>query len=343
MRHVILLSVLLSSWAFLVWKVYIHPAFFHKLRRIPGPKVRTSFIYLPANGPKLANSLKSQIPFIGWGLLPFIPPPSRKVYKWITTIPNHGFVRFRAFLGHHVLIPTSSRSISEVLISKSYEFQKTDEGRDVLRMVLGDGLIVSEGDTHRYQRKHLNLLFSFRHIKDLFPLMWSKSLEFTDLIKSKLYTTNSLQRTIELEVNIWASRATLDIIGVAALGRELDSLHNTQDDLVCHYEWLFNITRDKILWMLVSRCVPQAFLDWFPWKTSRYMRDTSLGLRRICKEFVAHKRTLTLTEGNEDVDTLARLIRSNNFSDDDLVNQLLTILAAGYGSVSNALHVYHQH
>lgn len=53
--------------------------------------------------------------------------------------------------------------------------------------------------------------FSFRHIKDLHPVFLEKSIEMVDTIEQQINDTGSSH----IEVNSWANRATLDIIGVA--------------------------------------------------------------------------------------------------------------------------------
>jgi cytochrome P450 len=215
------------------------------------------------------------------------------------------------------------------LVTKSYDFQKPDKGRNILRVVLGDGLIVSEGDVHRFQRKNLNPMFSFRHIKDLYPLMWSKSVELVDCIKAQISTSGSSEKGYVVEVNEWTSRATLDIIGIAALGRNINSLRNNNDELATLYEWLFHIDTPKKLWFLANQHLPMKFVDLLPWKTHHEIISRSTVLRRVCGQLLKDKRNAMVGDAVDSVDTLAHLIRSNNFSDQELIDQLLTFLAAG--------------
>ena len=136
---------------------------------------------------------------------------------------------------------------SELLVTRAYDFHKPAGGRRILRVVLGDGLVVSEDDVHRFQRKNLNPMFSFRHIKDLYPLMWSKSIELVDCVKAEMSGNGSPGAGYVVEVYRWASRATLDIIGVAAIGRNLNALRDTGDELVQLYEWLFRTDRKSVV------------------------------------------------------------------------------------------------
>lgn len=59
--------------------------------------------------------------------------------------------------------------------------------------------------------------------------------------------------------------------------------------------------------------------------------DAMFDLRDICKQLVVDKK-INMQEKKDtsaDVDILSVLMRNNELSDDDLVNQMLTFLAAG--------------
>jgi cytochrome P450 len=58
------------------------------------------------------------------------------------------------------------------------------------------------------QRKDLMPAFAFRHVKNLYPVFWTKSVELVDAVTSE-------SRTSSVDISAWASRAALDIIGVA--------------------------------------------------------------------------------------------------------------------------------
>ena len=53
--------------------------------------------------------------------------------------------------------------------------------------------------------------FSFRHVIDLHPVFWAKSRELVEAVSAQIEASG----VADVEVNGWASRATLDIIGLA--------------------------------------------------------------------------------------------------------------------------------
>ena len=73
--------------------------------------------------------------------------------------------------------------------------------------------------------------FNFRHIKDLYPIFWEKSIQLVDALMS--VTRQEDQESVNViddgpivEVFGWFNRATLDVIGSAGMGVEFDAMEN---------------------------------------------------------------------------------------------------------------------
>ncbi len=83
--------------------------------------------------------------------------------------------------------------------------------------------------------------FHFRHIKDLYPVFWTKSAELIQAISSEVkpsgYSSDMSSKSVE--VNGWASRCALDIIGVAGMGRDFGAIQDPENDLNQTYRKIF--------------------------------------------------------------------------------------------------------
>jgi cytochrome P450 len=268
-------------------------------------------------------------PLVGHGLSLFKKPPGVDLLHWMKTIPNDGLIMFRAFGNQPRLILTNPKTLGEVLVHKSYDFYKPRPLRNFLRRILGDGLIIVEGDEHRFQRKHIMPVFSFRHIKDLYPMMWKKSVALCEGIEEEIKDSAEKSNTGVVEVNHWANKVTMDIIGVAGLGTEFNALKNSDDPLIQNYEELLEPTAEKLSYFACQIIFPQAIINRLPWKLNERVSTITRNLRDICSRLVAEKRMAIKTDGSEHLDILSVLIKSNNFADHQLVDQLLTFLAAG--------------
>jgi cytochrome P450 len=254
-------------------------------------------------------------------------------YERITReVPNAGLIRVKGLFQDQVLL-TDPKAFTEILVSKSYEFPKPESSRKFLEYLIGNGLVVAEGPTHKKQRKHILPSFGFRSIKNLYPLFWAKAIQMTSAISQSAFEpcrkreSNLPSGVIDIEY--WAPKATLDIIGTAGLGRDFDTLGGSADELARLYERLTTATpeesRHAMLYMLLGELIAKILMP----KTARGIRQITQELRKFSELFVREKRGQLAKGIDQPADTLASLMASGVFSDEDLVDQLLTILAAG--------------
>jgi cytochrome P450 len=91
------------------------------------------------------------------------------------------------------------------------------------------------------QRKDLMPAFHVRHVKDLYPVFWEKARELVERVAAQADTlaASSDNHTKTIEVNSWASRAALDIIGVAGMGKDFCSLADPDSTLNQTYRKIF--------------------------------------------------------------------------------------------------------
>lgn len=209
---VVFASIQGTAWCF--YKLVIYPFFLSPLRHLPHPP-------------------RGSWPLVGHGLALFGRPLGEPFLRLLKETKNDGIIYFRGFLHQDRLLLASPAAIADVLVHRSYDFEKPPWSRNFLRKFLGDGLLMTEGDEHRHQRKHIMPAFSFRHIKELYPVFWSKSVELCQVTKRELWERPDKV----VEIGHFSTQVTLDIIGLAGLGRDIGSLRNNDDELItnCKY------------------------------------------------------------------------------------------------------------
>ena len=176
--------------------------------------------------------------------------------------------------------------------------------------------------------------FSFRNIKDLYPTFWKKSVELTTALSVEVFEND---KGLDIndpaygvtDISYWATKATLDVIGVAGLGRDFGTLQTSDDELVQNYEEVTATTLELSVLFAASLLVPRWLLRFIPGGVDKRFTIATDNLRRICRTFVRDKRELLKSGKEEAIDILSQLMKSNDFSDGELVDQLLTIIAAG--------------
>lgn len=272
-------------------------------------------------------------------------PRGQTVCDWIDTVPNNGLLYLRGlFQTFPALIITTAEGLQEALTTKSYDFQKVTTDRIFLTMFLGRGLIVVEGAEHKFQRKHLQPAFSGKQINELIPVFWSKSKDLVEIIANKLDLpqgpgSQGAGRTGVVDLDHLASRVTLDIIGLACLGQDFNSLYNSDNKIVEQYGKILDPNNDnnRLILMLLTILLPLSIARRFPFsKQVRGAAEARYMLRILCRELMESKRKDIDSQHSKHTDIMSLLIRSGQFNNDQLVDQIMTFLAAGYVSCDGA-------
>ncbi|KAK5652589.1 hypothetical protein OQA88_10350 [Cercophora sp. LCS_1] len=259
--------------------------------------------------------------------------------EWLNSIPNDGVIRYLGILNLERLLITSPKALAEVLVTKNYDFEKPESLRTLLGSILGNGLFFAEGEEHHVQRRKMMPAFAFRHTKDLYPIFWAKSREavhaMTDQILSN--STTESAATSVVEVGSWASRATLDIIGVAGLGRDFDAIGNPNNELTRTYSALFQPTTQGRIMGVLALFLPGWFIDSIPIQRNNDIRHATRYIRSVCADLIRSKREQLAQSKNTDVDILSVAIESGTFADESLIDQMMTFLLAGHETTAASM------
>ncbi|KAH8124244.1 hypothetical protein ACSS6W_006962 [Trichoderma asperelloides] len=305
---------LVELFLYAIYELFLYPNFFSPLRHVP----------TAPGGHWL----------LGHGKQVMAAKPGAPLREWVTTVPNEGLIRYYWLFNRERLIVTSPKALGEVLVTNNYAFRKPENVRSLLGRLLGYGLLLAEGDEHRHQRRNLMPAFAFRHIKELYPLFWDKARESVQAMMKEC----GQEGQTEMEVSEWASRVTLDIIGVAGLGKDFNSIQDENSDLVQTYGYLFKPRPPAKFLIVLATLVPSWLIYRLPLKRNRLVNEAARKIRAMCRDVIREKKEkMIANKERTDVDILSVAIESGQFSDENLVDQLMTFLAAGHETTSTAL------
>ncbi|KAH0545197.1 hypothetical protein FGG08_000651 [Glutinoglossum americanum] len=275
----------------------------------------------------------------------FNEPPGVPMTDWMQTIPNDGIIRYLDIFNSEAILPTSEAALAEVLTMKSEEFVKPRAIAKAVKSFFGAGLTFLEGREHKIQRKALMPAFSFRRIKDLYPSFWSKSCEFVDIITAEVLadpeTVNVAGKSGALsspvvDISSWLSRATLDILGVVGLGHSFGAMSNAKSSLLMAYSKIFMPSAQTQILIALNLFFPRWVVRNIPFKRNRELYDAAAVIRETCRAIIKEKRAVMEETKSTDVDILSA-IQSSGADDDGLVEQLVSILAAGHETPATAV------
>ncbi|KAF8188482.1 cytochrome P450 [Mycena galopus ATCC 62051] len=257
-------------------------------------------------------------------------------------------LKYQGFFGSTQLYTTDTRALNHFL-THSYIYQKSEPARYSLARYVGPGVLVTEGDVHRQQRKIMNPAFGAPQIRELTEIFIQKSLELRDIWASQ--TTES--GAVRVDVIPWLSKATLDMIGLAGKCRfnyNFNSLASEEPtELAAAFDAGTNLEGGKIL--TVFRIL-QAWIPAFRiirTKLDRVEEHAQAVMRRIGLQLIEESKVELVQNGGTKSrgsrDLLSLLVRANTskdlpaaqrLSDAHVIAQVPTFLVAGHETTSTA-------
>jgi cytochrome P450 len=196
----------------------------------------------------------------------------------------------------------------------------------LIRRFIGDSLFVAEGDVHRHLRKTLQPFFSFRKIRDLRPIFWEKGIKLTQAVIESAPRNSGHESTVE--VSMWANKATMDSIGEAALGKDFNTLNET-NELIEAVEMVGTTKIGlQMVFIATAMFLPRWALSLVPGGIEQRLSAASSRFRQLCTDFINDSKK-RVHGGADAKDIFGQIIQSDYFDDHDLIDNLLMIIATG--------------
>lgn len=158
-----------------------------------------------------------------------------------------------------------------------------------------------------------------------------------------------------VRISDWSSRATLDIIGVAGMDYDFQTLRDPDNELSRHYRKMLHNEQSwlaRVVVLLGMFVLDLAVVQRLPIKRNRDIDDGARAIRSVARQVIRSKRAKLGGAGGAatdavaaaagaarpaDVDIISVALRSGSFSEDSLVDQMMTFIGAGHETTSTAV------
>ncbi len=210
-------------------------------------------------------------------------------------------------------------AIEQILVSDADSYRKPDFQSDTLGDLLGDGLLLSEGDTWQQQRQLANPAFTMGRLAAFDDRIANHTEELLDRWAA------GETRDMELEM----TRVTIDVIADLMLGTELNErqLSHLRENL------------EPIGKQFEPDPVRFALPPWVPLPGDRAYQSAVSAVDDVVDEIIEQRRG---TEGDEDgpMDLLSILLRAQDRGEQSakqLRDEVVTMLLAGHDTTALTL------
>lgn len=250
--------------------------------------------------------------------------------------------RVAGCMGEEVLMVADPKGIQHILQGAGYNYPKSEEDRQLLRMVSGDGLAWVHGDAHRRQRKVMNPAFSAAQLRDFLPLFHKRAAKLVQRMEEEITNEDSSEPV--LNVAGWLTRTTMDVLGEAGFGYEFGATDDRKGDFMKNLEGIFV---ESTLYPSKLDLIVKSFFNAIPSGLLYYVRHFPSREYRRSREWLDFSRTMARdivrkSEARVDgKDVMSVLIRANasedpksQLSQTEVIDQIATLILAGTDTTS---------
>ncbi|MSU33588.1 MAG: cytochrome P450 [Pedosphaera sp.] len=248
--------------------------------------------------------------------------PLRVIPQWIRECGD--IFTITSPLGKAAVVATPELA-HQVLVARSARYQKKSRAYAVLRLLLGNGLVTSEGEFWRGQRKLVQPAFHRRRLDALFGMMVER---VTDCIERLALDASG---TVPVDMTPILSHLTLDIIARAMFSSDVaGSAADVSRHIAILNQYALRLLRQPWLFLL-PRGIPTPF-------NGAQVRSFR-GLNRIVADIIQARRK----EPGAHDDLLAMLLSAveegtgRGMTDEQLRDEVMTIFVAGHETTANAM------
>ena len=228
---------------------------------------------------------------------------------------------FRFRVGpYRVILISGPDHIHEVLVAQAKKIRKADFNRDLLARFLGNGILTSDGDFHRRQRRLVQPAFHHHRLANYADVMVNYTLDMLDSWKNGGTRYNIAEEMMTLTMRI-VSKTLFDAeVGSDAqkVGMAVAAL---QEITVSEFKLGF------------------AFPDWIPTGKNRRRLAATGVLDDTVRQIIRERRA----SGEDRGDLLSMLLQAQDEDDGSVMtdtqvrDEAATLFAAGHETTSNAL------
>ncbi|KAM5539718.1 hypothetical protein V8D89_006531 [Ganoderma adspersum] len=259
------------------------------------------------------------------------------------------------FYGSRMLHVYDPKAMHNIYLKDQDNYSRGEKAMSSLGLLLGPGLLATQGPIHKKQRKMLNPVFSGAHMRNLTPLFYDVADRLRTVIESQVKDGPK-----DLDVLAWMGRAALELVGRGGLGYSFDDLvSESRNEFAEAVKALKPAMNEAPVVREVARFLPYLGPAWFrrfllhfvPIPKIQRLKVLTDTLSKAAQDIYLTKKA-AIERGDADLlhsvgegkDIMSVLLRENmKASEDDrlpeeeVLAQMGTFILAGVDTTSNAL------
>lgn len=143
-----------------------------------------------------------------------------------------------------------------------------------------------------------------------------------------------------VQISDWATRATLDIIGVAGMDHDFDSLRDPDNTLNQAYRKVTSPPPPMMKFLFVVSMLfgNPTWIHSLPTKRNKDIKQSGELIRNVARQMIRQKKAkMEDPKAETGIDIISVALSSGTFDEENLVDQSMTFLGAGHETTASAL------
>jgi cytochrome P450 len=231
--------------------------------------------------------------------------------------------KFR-FLNNEGYLLNHPDYIRHVLVENNRNYNKQSFDYQILKPIVGNGLLTSDGDFWLRQRRLIQPSFHKQRIRNFGDIMVESTLEMLERWDSR--------EQKELDISFEMMRLTLTIVGRALFSKDIGQEADLVGDAFSYVnEYITDRTRTPL----------PLPLSW-PTPANRRFQKAKRDLDAVVLQMIAERRS-SKDQAERSVDLLEMLLQARDehsgegMTDSQLQDEVMTLMLAGHETTANAL------
>ncbi|KAG1882722.1 cytochrome P450, partial [Suillus subluteus] len=237
------------------------------------------------------------------------------------------------------------KAIAHFYARETWTYVHTPLSLTFLESFIGRGLLWSEGEAHRRQRKALTPAFSNAAIRKLTSVFYDSAYKAKGAWDTAIESSKDGYAVIE--VQNWMNHISLDTIGIAGFSHDFGSLDGKQASVTEVFDTFGNNRKGSAvnhIFFLLASAFP--IMMKIPTKRTNLMKKLSVAMAEISNDLLIRNRRekdINVSERDEEKSIIGLLIKSEGqdaelrMSKEEVMAQMKGLLVAGYETTSISL------
>ncbi|KLO13830.1 cytochrome P450 [Schizopora paradoxa] len=246
-----------------------------------------------------------------------------KIYGSVYRVP--------AALGSSWIVVLDTKALSHIFSKDASTYVQP---AFMKQSIFGKGLMWSEGEDHRRQRKVLNPLFNVTSIRSKVPALFGSAYKIKDAWESIIQQSSDDE--VIIDISKWLNGFSIDSIGLSLFDHDFGALDGTDPEIPKLIDSLG--TRPTKFETLISRLsFALPILQKIPTTRSRTIDSIHKWLGETSNTLLEQHSRDADTSDRSIVATLLMAEESQKMSPDEVLTQMRTLILAGYEATAIGL------